>query len=144
MIPRINVVTLGVADMAASVRFYENFGLTRKARTTGDEVAFFDAGGIVLALYPWDLLAEDAQIPAAPMPSAFRGTTIACNCASPEEVDAVGARALAAGARPLKPAAATFWGGYSGYFADLDGHPWEVVHAPMFPLSPEGRLMMPD
>jgi uncharacterized glyoxalase superfamily protein PhnB len=144
MIPRITVVTLGVADMAASVRFYEAFGFVRKAKATGDEIALFDAGGLVLALYPSDLLAEDAKLPAGAASSSFRGSTIACNCASPEEVDAVLARALATGARLLKPAQATFWGGYSGYFADPDGHAWEVVNAPMFSLSPEGRLILPE
>ena len=141
---RITVVTLGVADLPASVRFYEAFGLTRKAKATGSEIALFDAGGVVLALYPWDLLAEDAKLSASPRPVAFRGSTVACNCASPEEVDAVIERALAAGATLLKPAERTSWGGYSGYFADPDGHPWEVVNAPMFQLSPEGCLMLPE
>ncbi len=144
MRPRITVVTLGVADLPRSVRFYEAFGLARKARATGAEIAFFDAGGVVLALYPWDLLAEDARLPAAPPPTAFRGSTIGCNCASQAGVDAVMERAILAGATLLKAAEPTFWGGYSGYFADPDGHPWEVVNAPMFPLSPDGRLLMPD
>jgi uncharacterized glyoxalase superfamily protein PhnB len=112
-------------------------------RATGDEVAFFDAGGVVLALYHWHLLAEDAQLAQLPQSSAFRGTTLAWNCASAADVDSATAQALAAGAVLLKPAQKTPWGGYSGYFADPDGYPWEVVHAPMFPFGPDGRLELP-
>ena len=143
-LPRLTAVTLGVRDFHASVRFYEALGFVRKMRATGDEVAFFDAGGVVLALFRWDQLAEDAAVPAIPVPVAFRGTTVAWNCASRPEVDAAFARALAAGAKLLKPAQATSWGGYSGYFADPDGHAWEIVHAPGFSFSPEGRLILPD
>ena len=125
-LPRLTAVTLGVHDFRASVRFYEALGFVRKMRATGDEVAFFDAGGVVLALYRWDQLAEDAAMPVTPLPAAFRGTTVAWNCASREEVDAAFARALAAGAELLKPAQATSWGGYSGYFADPDGHVIEL------------------
>jgi uncharacterized protein len=144
MRPRLTVVTLGVRDLPASVRFYEALGFVRKVRATGDEVAFFDAGGSVLALYPWDLLAKDARLAAEPRPAAFRGSTVAWNCATVEEVDAAFARALDTGAKPLKPPEKTEWGGYSGYFADPDGHAWEVVHAPAFALGPDGRLLLPD
>src|SRR5580704_5050189 len=150
--PRLTAVTLGVRDFHAAVRFYEALGFVRKLLSTGDEVAFFDAGGVVLALYPWDRLAEDLA-PAedvalaedvASAPAAFRGTTMAWNCASRAEVDAAFLRALAAGAKLLKPAQDTSWGGYSGYFADPDGHPWEIVHAPGFSFSPAGQLLLPD
>jgi predicted lactoylglutathione lyase len=144
MRPRLTVVTLGVRDLPASVRFYEAVGFVRKVRATGDEIAFFEAGGIVLALYPWELLAKDAVLAAEPKPTAFRGVTVAWNCASVEEVDAAFARALAAVARLLKAAQKTEWGGYSGYFADPDGHPWEIVHVPAFGLDPDGRLLLPD
>ena len=144
MPPRLTAVTLGVRDLPASVRFYEALGCVRKVRATGDEVAFFAAGGAVLALYPWELLAKDAKLAAEPRPAAFRGTTLAWNCASADEVDAAFARALAAGATPLKSPQKTEWGGYSGYFADPDGHAWEVVHAPAFALSPDGCLLLPD
>jgi predicted lactoylglutathione lyase len=142
--PRLTVVTLGVRDFQASVRFYEALGFVRKMRATGDEVAFFDAGGVVLALFRWDQLAEDAAISAMPVPAAFRGSTVAWNCASRPDVDAAFVRALEAGAKLLKAAQATSWGGYSGYFADPDGHAWEIVHAPGFSFSPEGWLILPD
>ena len=140
----LTAVTLGVADFARSVRFYEALGLTRKMRATGDEVAFFDAGGMVLALYRWDMLAEDAALPLVPRPEAFRGTTLARNCHTDHEVDEVLAHAVSIGARLLKPAHQTSYGGYSGYFADPDGHPWEVVRAPGFTFTTDGRLILPD
>jgi catechol 2,3-dioxygenase-like lactoylglutathione lyase family enzyme len=100
----LDVVTLGVKDFARSVRFYGTLGLLRKMRATGDEIAFFDAGGVVLALFRWNMLAEDAALPVAPHPDGFRGATFAHMCRSDQEVDAVMARALGIGARLLKPA----------------------------------------
>jgi uncharacterized protein len=140
----LNVVTLGVIDFAKSVRFYEALGLTRKLRATGDEIAFFDAGGIVLALFRWHMLAEDATLRDAPRPQAFRGTTLARMCRSDAEVDALMAHALSVGASLLKPAHRTSFGGYSGYFADPDGHPWEAVRAPGFSFTDDGRVMLPE
>ena len=140
----LTVVTLGVADMAASARFYEALGLTRKVKATGDEVAFFDAGGVVLALYPWHLLAEDAATPDAPRPPAFRGITLARNCRTDAEVDAMMAHALNAGASLLRAASTTDYGGYRGYFADPDGHPWEVVRAPGIGFTDDGRVVLPE
>jgi len=142
--PRLTAVTLGVRDFQASLRFYAALGFARRLRSTGDEIALFDAGGVVLALYRWDQLAKDAALEARPVSAGFRGTTLAWNCASRAEVDAAFVRALAAGARLLKAAQETSWGGYSGYFADPDGHPWEIVHAPGFSFSPDGRLLLPD
>jgi predicted lactoylglutathione lyase len=135
---------LGVTDVTRSVRFYEALGLTRKMRATGDEVAFFDAGGVVLALYRWDMLAEDASLPGAPRPQSFRGSTLARNCRSDAEVDEVLAHAVRSGARLLKAAHTTSYGGYSGYFTDPDGHAWEVVRAPGMGFTADGRLMLPD
>ena len=142
--PRLTAVTLGVRDFHASLRFYEALGFVRKLRSTGDEIAFFDAGGVVLALYRWDQLAQDAALEPIPFPAGFRGTTLAWNCGSRAEVDAAFARALSAGAGLLKAAQETSWGGYSGYFADPDGHPWEIVHVPGFAFSPAGQLQLPD
>jgi hypothetical protein len=142
--PRLTVVTLGVRDVHASLRFYEALGFVRKFRATGDEIAFLDAGGVVVALWSWDLLAADAVLPVEPRPQAFRGTTLAWNCASPEAVDAAFARALAAGAKPLRQPGKTDYGGYRGYFADPDGHAWEVVQAPGFGFTADGRLILPD
>jgi predicted lactoylglutathione lyase len=140
----LNAVTLGVDDFARAVRFYEGLGFPRKFRATGDDIAFFDAGGLVLALFRWAMLAEDAQLPDEPRPSAFRGVTLAKLCASDEEVDAVMARALRIGGRQLKPAQNTSFGGYSGYFADPDGHAWEAVRAPGFSVLSDGRIALPD
>lgn len=142
--PRLTVVTLGVADVAASARFYEALGFRRKVRATGDEIAFLDAGGVVLALWDWDKLAADAVLPAKPRPDTFRGSTLAWNCATPEEVDAVFARAVAAGAGVLRKPEATDYGGYRGYFSDPDGHCWEVVQAPGFGFTDDGRLILPE
>jgi hypothetical protein len=138
---RLSIVTLGVADLARSREFYERLGWRRSAKGS-EGVAFFRAGGVVLALYPRAALAEDAHVPAEG--GGFGGVTLAHNARSREEVDAVLAGAQAAGARLLKPAQDVFWGGYSGYFADPDGHPWEVAWNPFFPLDEEGRLQLPD
>jgi catechol 2,3-dioxygenase-like lactoylglutathione lyase family enzyme len=139
----ITVVTLGVTDFARSVHFYEALGLERKMRATGDQIAFFDASGVVFALFRWDDLAADALLPAQPRPQAFRGMTLACNCRSEAEVDAALAHALSIGATLLKPAQKTDYGGYCAYFADPDGHPWEVVVAPELIPSEDGRIKLP-
>ena len=141
---RLTVVTLGVADMPRSIAFYESLGFKRKMRATGDEVAFFDTGASVLALYPWDKLAADAKLPDRPTPTAFRGITLAWNCSSAAEVVMVLTHALQQGAKLLKGAHQTSYGGYSGYFADPDHHPWEVVVAPGIEVTGDGRVTLPD
>jgi uncharacterized protein len=143
-IPRLTVLTLGVSDMRASIAFYEALGFTRKFRATGEAVAFFDTGGIVLGLFPWDQLAQDATLPDRPRPKTFRGSTLAWNCRSTEEVDTVLDFAISKGASMLKPAHTTDYGGYSGYFADPDGHPWEVVVAPGIEVGDDRRVRLPD
>jgi len=142
--PRLTVVTLGVRDFAASLRFYEALGFLRKFRATGDQIAFLDAGGVVLALFRWDDLAANATLSSEPRPEAFRGITLAWNCASPAEVDAAFAHVLAVGAMPIRQPGKTSYGGYCGYFADPDGHAWEVVKAPVFTFTDDGRLILPD
>ena len=141
MQPRINLITLGVADVAAARRFYERLGWVASARSTAD-VAFFQAGGSVLALWGRADLAADAAVPAAG--EGFRGIALAWNGHSKAEVDDVLARAVAAGARLSRPAHDTDWGGYSGYFADPDGHLWEVAWNPGFPLGPDGAVHLPE
>jgi predicted lactoylglutathione lyase len=141
---KLTAVTLGVRDLAVSVRFYEALGFVRKVRATGDEIAFMDGGGVVLALWDWDKLAADAAVAAAPAPQGFRGATFAWNCATDAEVDVVFAKAAAAGAPVLRHPAKTDYGGYRGYFADPDGHVWEVVRAPGFGFTDDGRLILPD
>jgi uncharacterized protein len=140
--PCLTVITLGVSDMRTSIRFYEALGFERRAKATGEEVAFFDAGGVVLALYPWHKLAEDATLQDEPRPRAFRGMTLAWNRSTPEEVDAAMAHALSVGAEPLKKPHQTSYGGYAGYFSDPDGHPWEVVCAPGVDVQPDGRVLI--
>ena len=142
--PKLTVVTLGIRDMAASVRFYEALGFERKVRATGDEIAFYQAGGVVLALWDWDKLAEDSVIASQPRPQTFRGSTLAWNCATPAEVDAVFAKAIDVGARLLRRPEKTEYGGYRGYFSDPDGHVWEAVQAPGFAFTDDGRLILPN
>ena len=137
-------MTLGVRDFHASLRFYEALGFERKVRATGDAIAFLDAGGVVLALWGWDLLAADAVVPAEPAPQTFRGSTLAWNCKTPEEVDAAFGRAMKAGAAPLRQPETTDYGGYRGYFSDPDGHVWEIVQAPGFEFTDDGRLILPE
>ena len=134
-VARFTVITLGVTDMKRSIAFYERLGVRRKMHATGEEVAFFETGASVVALYPWDKLAADAAIPDQPRPTTFRGATLAWNCANPAEVDEVMAHALEQGARLLKPARPTDYGGYAGYFQDPDGHLWEVAWNPAMALS---------
>ncbi|HWL05159.1 MAG TPA: VOC family protein [Xanthobacteraceae bacterium] len=145
MVPKatLTVVTLGVADLARSIRFYEALGF-RRHMADAEGVAFFEAGGAALALFPWDALAADAAVPDQPRPQAFRGTTLAWNCNSPAEVDEVFAHALACGAAEMKKPQPTFYGGYCCYFADPDGHLWEVVQAPGITVSDDGRVALPD
>ncbi len=134
---RISIVTLGVADLAVSTAFYETLGW-RKSSDSMDMITFFQTDGSVLGLYARDALAEDAKVPADG--SGFRAVTLALNLASTDEVDTVFAEWVAAGATPLKPPERVFWGGYSSYVADPDGHLWELAHAPGFTIGADGRL----
>jgi catechol 2,3-dioxygenase-like lactoylglutathione lyase family enzyme len=136
---RLSLVTLGVADLGRACRFYED-GLGWKRGNKEDSVAFFQLPGSILALWSRASLAEDARLPDTG--AGFSGIVLAYNARSREEVDGVLGQAKAAGARILKPAAETSWGGYSGYFADLDGHPWEVAHNPFWTLDAEGRVSL--
>src|SRR2546422_4533803 len=121
---RVSLITLGVADLKRSSEFYERLGW-RRSMAKAEGVVFFQAGGMALALYPRDELAKDAEI--APDGHGFCGISLAYNARSREEVDLVLAEVQAAGAKLLKPAQEAFWGGYSGYFSDPDGFPWEVA-----------------
>lgn len=142
MEPRVSLITLGVADVAASRRFYERLGWRASGASQAD-IAFFQLGGLALALYGRASLAADAGLTLPQSPPSFGGITLAQNVHHQHEVDAILAAAVAAGGRLLKPARTTEWGGYSGYFADPDGHPWEVAWNPYFPLDAEGRLHLP-
>ena len=134
MKPRISLITLGVENLSDSIRFYEK-GLGLPRMSFEGEVAFFKLSGTWLGLYPRQALAEDALVDAAG--EGFRGVTLAHNVASKQEVDEVMAQAAAAGATIHKKAQDVFWGGYSGYFSDPDGHLWEVAWNPHFWPGPE-------
>ncbi|MFI0610054.1 MAG: VOC family protein [Anaerolineae bacterium] len=141
MPPRLHIITLGVHDFERALRFYrDGLGWTPSAASQGD-IAFFDAGGVVLALHPREALAADAGVPA--VGSGFNGLTLAHNVASREAVDAVIRAVEAAGATVVKAPEEAFWGGYSGYFADPEGQLWEVAHNPFFPFDDAGRIVLP-
>ncbi|MCE8023271.1 VOC family protein [Halomonas desiderata] len=133
MKPRISMITLGVRDLAASIRFYEE-GLGLPRMESPPEVAFFTLNGTWLGLYGREALAEDAGI--SPEGSGFSGIALAHNLASEAEVDELLEQAVAAGAKLVKPGQKVFWGGYSGYFADPDGYLWEVAHNPFVWVGP--------
>jgi len=131
------MVTLGVRDLAASIRFYEQgLGLPRIA--SEPTVAFFNLNGSWLGLYGWDALADDAEIPASG--NGFRGVTLAHNLNSEAAVDSQFSEALSAGATLVKKPQKVFWGGYSGYFADPDGHLWEIAYNPHLWIGPDEDL----
>jgi catechol 2,3-dioxygenase-like lactoylglutathione lyase family enzyme len=134
---RISLVTLGVADLERAQRFYESLGWSRG--DDNDDVVFFQAGGMVLALWDRAALAEDSAVEDG---GGWGGVTLALNVSSPEEVDAVLAQARAAGAVVGRTGAETFWGGYSGVFLDPDGHPWEVAHNPFWTVTADGRTLL--
>lgn len=134
MKPKISIITLGVEDLARATRFYgEGLGLPQYAFEGGD-ISFFCLDGTWLALYPRDALAKDIGL-AVPPQTGFSGITLAHNVASTSEVDAVLSQAVVAGAQLIKPAQEAFWGGYSGYFQDPDGHYWEVAYNPYQDLT---------
>lgn len=139
--PRITLVTLGVRDVAASTAFYQRLGwkLTKEGN---EHVSFFALDGIVLAVWGRSDLAGDAKVDETP--PGFGGMALAINLSSRDEVDAAMAAAEGAGARITKAAEAVFWGGYSGYFADPDGHLWEVAHNPFWPLDERGQAVLPE
>lgn len=141
MTPRINLVTLGVTDMARERAFYERLGF-KASSASNPHVTFFEANGVVLGLFGHDSLAEDAHVKTEKPPS-FRGVTLAWNVASEAEAGAVMAHAEACGATILKSAQKVFWGGYSGCFADPEGHIWEVAHNPFFPLDAGNHISLP-
>jgi predicted lactoylglutathione lyase len=141
MEPRISLVTLGVMDLSRACAFYEALGWRVSAAST-DEVVFFQANGLAVAIYDRAALAADAGVPDEG--AGFCGMALAHNARSREEVDAIFDDAIQAGAEPTKPPEDTFWGGYSAYFADPDGHLWEIAWNPHFPLDNAGNLRLPD
>ncbi len=135
---RLSLVTLGVSDLARARRFYEALGW-RSDSTAEQDVVFFQAGGMVVALWSRASLAEDSGVEDG---GGWGGVTLAYNVRSPEEVDAAIGEARAAGARITREPAGTFWGGYSGVFVDPDGHPWEVAHNPFWRVADDGSVRL--
>jgi hypothetical protein len=131
---RVSLITLGVADLGRSRRFYEALGWSTGAEP-GDDVVFFQAGEMIVALWDRAKLAEDSCVEDG---GGWGGTTLALNLGSPAEVDAAIEEARATGAKISREPAETFWGGYSGVFVDPDGHPWEIAHNPHWRLGEDG------
>jgi catechol 2,3-dioxygenase-like lactoylglutathione lyase family enzyme len=149
---RVSVITLGVADLARARAFYEALGWVTGAAPE-DDVVFFQAGGMVLALWGRDKLAQDSGVSdqvgsrekgrvSDLLGGGWGGVTLAHNVASPSQVDAVIEEARAAGATIVREPATTFWGGYSGIFSDPEGHPWEVAHNPHWAIDPDGSVRL--
>lgn len=138
--PRITMITLGVSDVAASTAFYERLGF-EKSSVSNDSVTFFCMDGTVLGLFGRADLAADAGV--SDSPPGFSGVSIAQNFMSEADVDAAFAHALDCGARPVKAPEKVFWGGYSGYVADPDGHLWELAFNPVMPNGDDGFMHLP-
>ncbi len=139
---RVSLVTLGVTDVTRSTAFYEQLGWPLSSASVPGEVSFFRTAGGILALWGATELAADAGLTNSTSPG-FRGVALAINCDSREQVDETLRTAEDAGAMVLNPAQLTEWGGYSGYFADPDGHVWEVAHNPAWPIGEDGRPALP-
>lgn len=137
---RVSMITLGVSDVAASTAFYEALGLT-KSEASQKDVTFFQAGPSVLSLFGRDALAEDGN--AGGLWSGSGGFSVSYNVPSKEAVEAMIAKAQQIGATILKAPQDVFWGGYHGYFADPDGHIWEIAYNPFFPVDDKGVVKLP-
>ncbi len=139
---RLSMITLGVADLERAVEFYERVvGWTPAEGPPG--IAFFDLGGIVFSLYPHADMAKDINVePNISRDAAYQGFALAHNVESEEKVDAIFSHLKDKGAKILKEPEHVFWGGYSGYFSDLDGHSWEVAYNPHWAITDDGRVSM--
>jgi len=137
---RISLITLGVADLQRAVAFYEQV-VGWKAELSPPGVVFFDLNGVVFALWPHDELAKDLGMTGDNVP-AYRGYSLAHNVRSEQEVDAIFARLKNNGATIVKQPQKAFWGGYSGYFSDPDGHTWEITYNPFWLIQKDGRVSM--
>ena len=141
MRPKINLITLGVRDFAASLHFYEHGLGWEKSLASTEDMAVFSLGGIALSLYPRHLLADDATV--KDEPTGFSGLTLAHNTRSEKEVDDILKKVESLGATIVKPAQKVFWGGYSGYFKDINGHLFEVAYNPFWELNENDDLVLP-
>lgn len=139
---KLNLITLGVNDLNKSIEFFEKgLGWKQSSSSTGDLV-LYPLGGIVLSLYPKKLLAEDANV--SETGSGFPGMTLSYNAKSEDEVNKVMEQAQKAGAVIVKPAQKVFWGGYSGYFMDPDGHLFEVAYNPFWEMDENDNVKLPE
>ena len=136
----IHLVTLGVSDLKRSYEFYSQTLGWEAAGASNDDIKFFQAGGVVLALFPREELAKDALVPSEG--NGFAGFTLAYNAQSETEVDEIIRDLKAKGVKILKDPQKVFWGGYSSYFADPDGNCWEVAYNPFFPFDENGNLKL--
>ncbi len=138
----ISLITLAVGDLTAATHFYETMGWRRSSASVDGTVAFLRGGAVVLGLFGRESLAADAGV--APSSGGGPAVALAMNVHTAQDVDETLAAAARAGGRISKPAQRTDWGGYSGYFEDLDGHLWEIAHNPGFRLMADGRVLLPD
>ena len=138
---KLSVITLGVDNFVKALDFYEKGLGWKKSSASQDDIAFFQLGGIVLGIYPRKLLAEDATVDGKG--TGFSGITISYNAKSEQEVDEVLKEVAKLGATIIKPAQKVFWGGYSGYFKDPDGHLFEVAHNPFWEFDDNDNLILP-
>ena len=141
---RVSLITLGVRDVAKARRFYEQGLGWRPSAISNEQVAFYQLGGVALALFPEAALAQDADLPPPGRGRGFRGVALAHNVPNPQRVDALLGEAVRAGGQVVQDAREREWGGYSGYFADPDGHLWEVAWNPHFKLEADGAIRLPD
>ncbi len=133
----VSIITLGVRDLKRSAAFYGGLGFVMSAKSD-DDIVWFNTGGTVLGLYPWDAMADDAGV--SPEGTGFRGVTLAMNLRNEMEVDEFVAKATQLGAKVIKPPQKVFWGGYSSKFQDFDGHIWEVAYNPFTPVDKNGKM----
>jgi hypothetical protein len=141
---RISLITLGVRDLARARRFYEQGLGWRPHALTNPQVAFYQAGGLIVGLFGHAALAEEANLPHPATDPPFRGACVAHNVPTREQVDATLAEAERAGGRVVCAGIERVWGGYTGYFTDPDGHLWEVAWNPGFTLTADGRTLLPE
>ncbi|MDQ2797801.1 MAG: VOC family protein [Actinomycetota bacterium] len=139
----VSLATLGVADVGESTRFYTELGFELSPASVAGEVSFFRAAGGILAVWSAEALRQDAGIEQPLVTHQFRGVALAINVVDRATVDSSMTHAEASGARIVKPATATPWGGYQGYFTDPDGHLWEIAHNPDWPIGDDGRPQLP-
>ncbi|MCW8333428.1 VOC family protein [Vibrio paucivorans] len=141
MEPRVSIITLGVESLEVAFKFYSTLGF-ESSKNPEDGIIFFKTGGVCLALYPNQALADDVSPHLSPNRSQFSGVTLAHNTRSKAEVDEILAMAERAGGTIVKPAQDVFWGGYSGYFSDPDGHLWEIAYGDCWEFNDDGSLVI--